>query len=143
MIARLILSSTLLGAIILVLCAKPLVYFLFGSAFLKSVNAIIGLIPGVVLVSLSRALANDIAARGHPELNTITSIFVVIINILLNVILIPFLGILGAALATSISYTVNAALKLFLYSHLSGNQWWKPLVFRKNDILTLISIQKK
>lgn len=133
-IARLVFFTTLLGAILLAAFSRPLVLVLFGSVFSEAIYAILWLIPGIVVLSLARALANDIAARGYPELNMYTSIFVVVINIISNAIFIPFMGIKGAAFATSISYIINACLKLYIYSSLSDNQWWEPLAIRKKDL---------
>lgn len=140
-IARLVLFTTLLGSIILAVFAKPLVIILFGPEFIKATNAMMGLIPGIVVLSLARALANDIAARGRPELNTYASIFVVLINITFNIFLIPLMGILGAAIATSISYVANAIFILFIYSRLSKNKWWEPFAIQKKDILYVFNMK--
>lgn len=141
-IARLVFIVTLLGAIILAAFSKILVTVLFGPEFIKAVNAIFGLLPGIVIFSLSRILSNDIAARGHPELNTYASILILFINIVANVVLIPLMGILGAAIATSIAYIANALFKLFIYSYLSGNQLWEPLLIKRSDILKLSGMIK-
>jgi Na+-driven multidrug efflux pump len=61
------------------------------------------------------------------------AVFVVSTNIIANVILIPDHGIKGAAIATSIAYSLNAMIKLWLYSYISKNPWWAPILFNQED----------
>ena len=117
----------------LLLSIDEIVLF-FGSKYINATGALIWLLPGIVLGSLSRILSNDIAAKGKPELNMYVAFFVVSVNIIANIILIPAMGINGAALATTIAYSVNAIAKLYLYARLSGNMWWQPLLLDRTDI---------
>ena len=61
----------------------------------------------------------------------------VIVNICGNVILIPGYGLGGAALATSIAYVLNLALRLVVYKHFSGNKWKDALILKLEDIQSL------
>jgi Na+-driven multidrug efflux pump len=89
------------------------------------------LLPGIVLISGTRVLANDISARGRPELNMYTAWLILIINIVANLLLIPHFGIEGAAIASTIAYTANSFAKLVQYSSLSQTAWW--VSFWPND----------
>ncbi len=135
LIARWVLLVSAVGTLVLALLASPLINLLYGSEFTPAVGALLWLLPGILVGSMSRILANDIAARGRPELNLYTSILVVSVNIICNIILIPRLGIVGAAMATTIAYGLNAVAKLWLYSHLSKNPWWKAILFSSSDKL--------
>ena len=137
-IARWVFLATFFAAVSIVLVAKPLIVLLFGSKYINATGALIWLLPGIALGSLSRILSNDIAARGKPELNMYVAFFVVSVNIIANIILIPMMGINGAALATTIAYLLNAVAKLYLYTRLSGNMWWQPLLLDKTDIALIL-----
>ncbi|QUY44701.1 flippase [Acaryochloris marina] len=141
-IARLVFFSTLMGALLLAIFSQKLVFILFGPEFSGASDAILWLIPGIVVLSLARALANDIAARGYPELNMYVSIIVVVVNILSNSFLIPKMGLSGAALATSISYISTCILIMFLYSRLSKNHWWEPIAIQKQDFKIILRLKK-
>ena len=65
------------------------------------------MIPGVVIFSLGKVLANDFTGRGFPEINTYIALLVALTNFSLNIWLIPIYGIKGAALATSVSYFLD------------------------------------
>lgn len=137
LIARWVLLVSAVGTLVLALIASSLINSLYGEEFAPAVGALLWLLPGVLMGSMSRILANDIAARGKPELNLYTSILVVSVNIIGNIVLIPKHGIEGAAMATTIAYGLNGIVKLWLYSYLSKNPWWKAILFSSSDKLLL------
>jgi O-antigen/teichoic acid export membrane protein len=104
MVARFVLWITLFGASVLAVVARPMIELLFGMEFLAAVWALYILLPGIVLMSYARVLAHDLAARGMVGVNLAVTAIAVAINIIANVLLIPKIGIYGAATATSISY---------------------------------------
>lgn len=59
-----------------------------------------------------------------------------IVNIALNVVLIPRYEIAGAAWASSISYSLILIARLFLYCRLSGNRW-AVVVFPQREDWTI------
>lgn len=93
-------------------------YFLlepvFGAEFLDAFSPFMWLLPGIIAGAGARVQANCIAAAGKPEWNMYVAFGVVSVNIIGNVILIPIWGIEGAAIATSIAYMGNAAVKVVL-----------------------------
>ena len=75
------------------------------------------MIPGVVIFSLGKVLANDFTGRGYPEINTYIALLVALTNFGLNIWLIPiYYGIKGAALATSVSYILDTCIKSVVFS---------------------------
>jgi len=132
-IARWVLISTLFAAIFLAGVSAPLIKLLYGTAYASTVKPLLFLLPGIVLGSLARVLANDIAARGRPELNMYTALFVVGVNIVGNLMLIPYMGIVGAALATTIALSLNFVFKILIYAWISHNKWYAPFLFNSLD----------
>jgi len=114
-VCKVVLALTSVAALTLGLVAFWLIPYAFGTSFNQAILVIWILLPGIVLISVSRVLANDIAARGHPEINLYSSLIVVIVNVILNLLLIPSFGVFGAAVATTIAYTINAVFKLSVY----------------------------
>jgi O-antigen/teichoic acid export membrane protein len=137
LIARWVFFISIVGALILALICNPLIALLFGERYAGAGIALIWLLPGIVLGSLARVLANDLAARGRPELNMYAAVGVVAVNISANLFLIPRLGIVGASIATTIAYSFNAILKLGLYARLSGNRWSGVVLIPTADWLQL------
>lgn len=123
LVARTVLWTTALGALVLVLLSRWIILYLYSEAFLPAVHALQALLVGIVTLSTGRVLANDISGRGRPGLNIYIGIMAVSTNIVLNLLWIPPFGIVGAAWASTVSYTISFLSALFFYCHLSGNHW--------------------
>ena len=137
LVARWVLAATLCGAVIVAVVGGPFIQVVFGSDFRSALAPLLLLLPGVVLASVSRVLANDIAARGRPELNLYTSIVVVIVNVIGNMVLIPRYGLLGAAGATTIAYSLNLVLRLIIYGRFTQNHWADSIFLKASDLRML------
>ena len=84
----------------------------FGSQYAASSSALKWLAPSAFAVSLNCAMGAWLIAQGFLGLLPQRSLFGAIINILLNLLFIPRIGIYGAALATSISYIMVNIISL-------------------------------
>lgn len=122
--ARGIMWVTLFGAGVLAALANPLINLLFGPEFKSAKSALTLLLPGVVLLACARVLANDIAARGLVSINLGLAALVLVINIAANILLIPKFGVVGAAAATTLAYTVHFIVSVIVQCILTRSKWW-------------------
>lgn len=134
LIARWVLLSTLLVALILATLAPWLIIWIFGLDYSGALLPLWILLPGIVFGAASRVLANDIAARGLPEWNLYTSLFVVTVNLIGNILLIPGYGLAGAAASTTIAYSLNFILRIFIYGKISENIWIDSIFIKLSDL---------
>ncbi len=118
-VARWIFLTTVVASIVLFFSAKFIIVFFYGSEFVAAAGALIWLLPGICFGAASRVFANDIAARGKPELNFYIALIVVVLNLVLNIFLIPKYGIIGGAIATSIAYAILLILVIVVYSNIT------------------------
>jgi O-antigen/teichoic acid export membrane protein len=102
---------TALASLVALVTLYYLIDIIFGYQYREALPALIFLMPGIVFWAGSRVQANCIAAAGKPEWNMYTSVAVLLINLLANVVLIPVMGISGAAVATTVAYTFDALIK--------------------------------
>ncbi|MFT7625377.1 MAG: O-antigen/teichoic acid export membrane protein [Myxococcota bacterium] len=143
LISRWVALITLLGAVALAIIAGPTLGIVFGSEFAAGFSVLLLLLPGAVTVAPGRILANDLASRGRPELNTYVSAVVVVVNLTGNLLLIPRFGLEGAATSTSLAYILNLILRLAVYSHFTGNRWADSLFVKPEDIRALLSLARR
>lgn len=87
-----------------VILAEPVVRLLYGASFLPAVPALGWLMPGIVLLSINVVLMNYFASQAMPWVTVISPFIAALLNIGLNLALIPAMGIRGAALASTLSY---------------------------------------
>jgi O-antigen/teichoic acid export membrane protein len=101
------LGVTALGAIGLMALGKTFIQLIYSFAFIDAYIPMLVLLPGVILLGGAKVLTNEIAGRGYPQYNSINAGIALILTVIFDLILIPRLGMLGAALASSISYTAG------------------------------------
>lgn len=87
---------------------------IFGEEYIEVLPAFLWLLPGIIAGAGARIYSNCIAAAGKPEWNMYVAILVVTINVAGNIILVPDYGVVGAAWATSLAYSLNAVLKYWI-----------------------------
>lgn len=100
------LGVTAIGAIGLVVLGKSFIQLIYSLNFVGAYLPMLVLLPGVVLLGGAKILTNEIAGWGYPQYNSFSAGVALILTVILDLILIPRFGILGAALASSICYTV-------------------------------------
>lgn len=137
LVTRWVLLVTLIGSICLAVIAFPAIKFVFGIAFLDAFLPLLLLLPGVVLMAGSRILANDIAARGRPDLNMYASCVVVVVNIAGNLALIPEYGIAGAAISTSAAYATSFMMSLGMHHYFTRVPFLNNIVIKHSDLSLL------
>lgn len=100
---RVFILSLPLAALFLV-AARPLLEFLYGHAYGEGATALRILTIGYLSVLFTGSTASLANMTGHEHLTLYSVIISVIVNIALNIILIPLYGINGSAAATAISF---------------------------------------
>lgn len=133
LVARTVFWGTALAALLLFFLIRYVIVFLYSEEFLPAVQPLQILLPGIVALSVWRLLANDLAGRGKPMLNTYITGVAVVVNLVLNIFWIPRYGIEGAAWASTASYGLALVIILFVYCRLSGNRWTKVLLPQRGD----------
>lgn len=133
LIARLVLLISAFVAILMAILIFPVINIFYGREYIDAAYVLLLLLPGIVIGSMTKIIANDIAARGKPQLNLYTSLLGSVTNIILNIALIPKWGIEGAAISTSLSYTLNAIIIFRIYSRLSKNSFRHIILFSNDD----------
>ncbi len=133
-ICRNTLFITILAALVVFGLGNHIIILFFGSAFLPALKPLWILLPGVVALSISNVLSNEIAGRGKPIVGTIAAGVSLVVNIPLNLFLIPRIGISGAALASSISYTLTALVVLLAFLKISKNSWVDTILLKREDL---------
>ena len=107
---------------------EPLLYFLYGASFVEGTPALFFLLL-VQIVNVFMYLGTmSLAALNRPKDAFLVTVIASIANILLDLALIPVIGITGAAVATLIAMTLNALGALILLSRVISVKFeYKPV----------------
>ena len=138
-LTRATLALTVLLALPVALTAPLLVRLVYGPEFAGAAFALQALLPGVVAYSVVAILSQYVVGRGAPGWYTLVLVAGLATNIAANVVLIPALGIDGAAVASSLSYGVTALLTLAIFVRLSGQGVRETLVVGRADVADAVA----
>jgi len=115
------------------LLAYPIIHLLFGSAFDESAPVMQILLPGVVLLTVFKVMNMDLAGKGKPWISLKSMWFPLILNVVLNVLLIPRYGSVGAAMSSLVTYSLASFFFLHFYSKETGIPVADILRYQKSD----------
>ncbi len=122
------------GAGAVVMAASPLlIRALFGGEFSPATTPLLLLMPGVIAASATRVLGSYLFSQGRIIYNTYATFIALAVTIGLDLVLIPWLEVPGAAIASSIAYGASLIATLYWYRRVSGGSVWAALVFRPSD----------
>ncbi len=123
-----------LPLVLVLLLAPSFILGIFGREFTAGVPALYVLTVGQLIWTASGLVGTLLAMTGHQHTFRNIMLFSTVMNILLNLSLIPPFGINGAALATALSLvTWNLLGAFFVKKHLSISSFYLPVFFRKSS----------
>jgi O-antigen/teichoic acid export membrane protein len=94
------------------LLAKPAVQLVFGKSFLPAVTPFIWLMPGSFLLGVEIVIVQYLNSLGFPKIIAYCWLLVTALNIGINFWAIPAYGITGAAIVSTVSYSLIFVLVL-------------------------------
>ncbi|MEI6191059.1 MAG: flippase [bacterium] len=100
-------------AIFITIFSYPIIKILFGDLYLGAVTTTQIYVWAGIGVSLGIAINQYLLAQNLTKISFYATLIGAIVNIILNIILIPKIGINGAALATLLSYILSTFAVLF------------------------------
>lgn len=120
------------------LVGKPLLSTMYGKDFTPVYNVYLWLIPASFGLSFGSLFNTYLWSKGFPWISVLLPALALIINIVLDIILIPIMGIKGAALATSIGYISWFAAILIYENHQSRGQFLRHIKPQRSDLQRVI-----
>lgn len=105
-----------LAAILLFLSCGWLIPFLFGQAFDQSALLFRVLLPGVLLFGGATIFASYFAGINRLWVNFFASVLCLSVIVVLDIILIPSMGMQGAAIASTVGYGITALYYIIRYN---------------------------
>jgi O-antigen/teichoic acid export membrane protein len=128
---------------ILCLAAAPLSFLLpvvYGPAFAESSWQLLILLPGVFLVGLQSVLVQHFNALGLPKVIPIFWIVTLGVNVALVFAFVPWFGARGAAIASTISYSLIFVLVAVYFQRTTGRPLSDAFVLRRAEFVRLRSL---
>lgn len=102
------------------LLSGPMVWLLYGKEFMPAVPAFIWMTPGIVLLSINTIYMNYFASIGMPPVTIYSPAVAFVLNVALNIYLIPILGLVGASISATLTYGVMLIISIVYISRTKG-----------------------
>ena len=119
-ICRNVLLIVLCVSAVLFILARIITTTVFGIDFVTSVMPLRLLLPGILFLSLNKVLCAGFSGTGRPEYGTYTAAVAACTTVALDFLLIPLMGINGAAIASTVAYCAAATTSVILFRKLSN-----------------------
>jgi len=122
------------AALGLALVAPVAIRVLFGPEFTPAVRALIILLPGTLANGAAMVVGSYLFSQGRAILTTYSILAALAATVALDLALIPWLEVEGAALASTLAYSVGLAFALAWFGAVSGRPGWRLLAVRRSDL---------
>lgn len=106
--------------VVLVVWADPIVHLALGSSFAESADVLRALAPLVFLGGINPLVVSPLNYAGEGRRRIPVTLAAIAVNAVLDVVLIPTIGILGAAIGSDVGYVVYAGSNLWLAHRVLG-----------------------
>lgn len=131
-ISRLTAAIVLATAVLFAVLGPLLIPLLFGERFSDATAPLLVLLPGVVFMSVAEVPGSYLFSRG--VIYWKSAAVIVVLNVILNLIAVPRIGVLGAALASTVTYALFMSVILWLMRRESGIGYLELLVPTRDDL---------
>jgi O-antigen/teichoic acid export membrane protein len=112
---RILLMLMVPVAVLIEVVAPLIVYVLYGESFLASVAPLRMLVPGVIMKAVLLTIGAYLIGRGKLWTLNAIAVSAVMLNVLLNLLFIPMWGIIGAAAASTVTYSGACVLAAIVF----------------------------
>ena len=126
------------------LAAIPLSYglpLLYGAEFSDVTIQLLILLPGVYLVGIESVMVQHLNAMGLPRIVPLFWVVTLIFNVALTIVLVAARGARGAALASTLSYTLIFVLVALQFRRQTGRRLSETLIPSRFEIASLIKLR--
>ncbi len=141
-IARHVMLWTGAGCLVMFVLADVIIEVLFSPAFAPTAAPLRWLLPGIFTLSIGKVLVAELLAREKPSYASWATAIATVVNVAGTLTLVPRLGIAGAAISSSIAYSVLSVIVTWCYLRETGVAWSR-LVPRRSDFLAYTALWRR
>lgn len=124
---------TATGGTLLSLLGPTLIVLWYGQDYAPAARPLPFISLAIVMLSLFVSLTQSFTSRNKQQINITAGIIALVGNVVLNLFLIPSMGIVGAALSSLLSYSAASMLLLFFFVRQSGLHVWEVVLPNGED----------
>lgn len=121
--------------------APYIVHLLYGAAYAPLVPALRVLLVAVLILSVASPVSNFFTLnRGKPEVALASALLAACVCMAVSWLLVPRIGMIGAAAATAVAYLLGESLRMFFFIRASGTPLRAMLIPTSSDVQFYVSM---
>ena len=142
-LSRMTLAVGVMGAVAFALIASPLVHIVYGQVYAGALPPLLALLPGAVALIIVNILGSYFFGLGRMRINLVVSVIGLCATLPLDLTLIPRFGATGAAVASSVSYSLSAIVTVRWAMKLAGRPAGDFLLIKRSDLEVVVSVFRR
>ncbi|TWT92805.1 lipopolysaccharide biosynthesis protein [Stieleria varia] len=131
--SRCITLFTVFAGVLIALASPWFLRAIWGDAFADSMKPLWWILPGYIVLTPARAISAYLAVVTEFRATLNASVVGLVVNCVLNTLLIPGLGVVGAAIATSVSLICISLILSISFVSKTGSKWRDIWIPRASD----------
>lgn len=124
------------------ICCKPLVTILYGADYFRAGMSMIILLIGIPFLTIGKVSSVYFYTNGKTKIHMNIALAVLLLNLGLNFVLIPKMGINGAAITSTLSYVFYGIVYLFFLNRYGINAKDIIIIYKKDIELLKMYFKK-
>lgn len=140
-VMRLCFAASILTAVFIQLLGEIIIEVLYGKEYSGAEMVTYISVWGTVFMVFFKMISQYNVIQHKQHLNVIFLLVSIIVNFFVNLLLIPYFGISGAAVATVIGYIISSIIFLIYFKKVSGIPIRKMMIPQKEDVIFLKKIR--
>ena len=141
-ISRISFLVTIIFILGMFIFGKPFVWLIYGKEFTGAYSVILVISLGILGMVFYKMIYSYNVVNGHKNINFALLGGAALLNIIINLVLIPKYGILGAGMASTVSYMLCGIGFLLYFTKKTGVQLKEMIIINRNDVYLLKSLFK-
>lgn len=143
-VIRLSLPIMLVFVLGIMLLGQRFIVFVYGAEYADAYGVTLLIITGTVFMVFYKMINSYYIVEGHRMLSFVMLLITAAVNIALNAILIPSMGMNGAAIASLVSYVSCGAMFVITFSRMTKIPISQIILLRRSDVqLVLQKIRRR
>jgi O-antigen/teichoic acid export membrane protein len=115
------------------------IHLIYGARFASGAAPLRILLPGIVAFATAGTFAAFfIVQLGKPQVVTVINIAMIAVQAAACFVLVPRLGMSGAALASTVTYIAGATMNTAWFSRVTGVSPWDVWLIKRTDIRVVV-----
>jgi len=115
-----------------------LIPLFYGTAYRPAVMPLLILTPGILAMAVYKVLTRNFSSRHRQQVSILAASVALVLNVSLNVYLIPRFGVVGAAISSLLSYMASATVLVIIFQRETGIPLRQLFIIRRSDMVRYV-----